>query len=140
MIKTRKVKEGVWEIKKEDSMKVPGIVFASDAIMKKIEQDKTLEQVKNVAMLPGIVKASYAMPDAHQGYGFPVGGVAAFDLKKGIISPGGIGSSSFFGIAPSVIVNNFHLIGVTVIPDEADPPLVVDADAALSLSGAFESL
>lgn len=90
-IKLRKVKENVWEIKKEGKMLVPGIIFASDALMEKIKEDKTLEQVKNVAQLPGIVKASIAMPDAHMGYGFSVGGVAAFDLKDGIISPGGIG-------------------------------------------------
>jgi tRNA-splicing ligase RtcB (3'-phosphate/5'-hydroxy nucleic acid ligase) len=87
----KKVTENVWEIEKTGEMKVPGIVFASDSLFEKIKQDKTLEQVKNVAFLPGIVKQSMAMPDAHQGYGFPVGGVAAFDLEKGIISPGGIG-------------------------------------------------
>lgn len=81
----------IHEIKKQDKMLVPGIVFASDDLFDKISQDKTLEQVKNVACLPGIVEKSIAMPDAHQGYGFPVGGVAAFDLEKGIISPGGIG-------------------------------------------------
>ena len=59
--------------------------------MELIKKDKTLEQVKNVAMLPGIVKASIAMPDAHRGYGFSIGGVAAFDIESGIISPGGIG-------------------------------------------------
>jgi len=78
-------------IEKEGKMLVPGVVFASQKLFEKISQDKTLEQVKNVACLPGIVEKSIAMPDAHQGYGFPVGGVAAFDLKKGIISPGGIG-------------------------------------------------
>ena len=86
-----KKSENVWEIKKEGKMKVPGKVFASDSLMKKIERDKTLEQIKNVACLPGIVDASLAMPDAHQGYGFPIGGVAAFDMKKGVISPGGVG-------------------------------------------------
>ena len=59
--------------------------------IKKIKQDKTLEQVKNVACLKGIQKASYAMPDAHQGYGFSIGGVAAFDMEEGVISPGGVG-------------------------------------------------
>ena len=78
-------------IEKKGKMLVPGVVFASQKLFEKISQDKTLEQVKNVACLPGIVEKSIAMPDAHQGYGFPVGGVAAFDLKKGIISPGGIG-------------------------------------------------
>jgi len=87
----KKKSENVFEIEKEGKMLVPGIVFASDSLMDKIKLDKTLEQVKNVAMLPGIVEKSIAMPDAHQGYGFSVGGVAAFDVEKGIISPGGIG-------------------------------------------------
>jgi tRNA-splicing ligase RtcB (3'-phosphate/5'-hydroxy nucleic acid ligase) len=84
----RKISENVWEIPREGKMNVPGKVFASDVLMEKISEDKTLEQVKNVAMLPGIVKFSLAMPDAHQGYGGCVGSVAAFDLQKGIISPG----------------------------------------------------
>ncbi|MCH7568946.1 MAG: RtcB family protein [Nanoarchaeota archaeon] len=87
----KQIAKNIWEISKEGKMNVPGIVFASEALMNDIKKDKTLEQINNVAMLPGIVKKSIAMPDAHQGYGFPVGGVAAFDLKTGIISPGGIG-------------------------------------------------
>src|SRR3989338_7013513 len=85
-------------IEKEGKMLVPGVVFASPELFEKISQDKTLEQVKNVACLPGIVEKSIAMPDAHQGYGFPVGGVAAFDLKKGIISSGGIGLDNYCGV------------------------------------------
>jgi len=87
----KKKAENVFEIEKKGKMNVPGLVFASAELFDKIKRDKTLEQVRNVACLPGIVKASIAMPDAHQGYGFCVGGVAAFDLKKGVISPGGIG-------------------------------------------------
>ncbi|MEK6896888.1 MAG: RtcB family protein [Nanoarchaeota archaeon] len=87
----KKISDNIWEIEKEGGMNVPGRVFASDVLMEKIRQDKTIEQVKNVACLPGIVKYSIACPDAHQGYGFSVGAVAAFDAKKGIISPGGIG-------------------------------------------------
>jgi tRNA-splicing ligase RtcB len=87
----KKIDENIYEIPKHGRMIVPGIVFASDSLIEKIKQDKTLEQVKNVAMLPGIIEKSIAMPDAHQGYGFPVGGVAAFDIETGIISPGGIG-------------------------------------------------
>lgn len=81
----------VWNVPREKGMHVPGRIFASKKLIGSIERDKTLQQIKNVAMLPGIVEASMAMPDAHQGYGFPIGGVAAFDLKKGIISPGGVG-------------------------------------------------
>ena len=87
----KKKSENVYEIPETGKMKVPGIVYASEKLVKNIEKDKTLEQVRNVAKLPGILKASYAMPDAHQGYGFPIGGVAAFSLDKGIVSPGGVG-------------------------------------------------
>jgi len=87
-----KIAENVWEVKKEGKMNVRGIILASDLLMKSIEKDgKTIEQVKNVASLPGIVKESIAMPDAHLGYGFPIGGVAAFDIDKGVVSPGGVG-------------------------------------------------
>ncbi|WP_393971172.1 RtcB family protein [Oxyplasma meridianum] len=72
-------------------MKVPGIIYANREIEKSLVGDRSLDQVVNVAMLPGIVKASMGMPDIHWGYGFPIGGVAGFDLKEGIISPGGVG-------------------------------------------------
>jgi len=88
----KKKSNNIWEVEKEGKMKVPGVIFASDILMESIKKDgKTIEQVKNVAQLPGIVEKSLAMSDAHQGYGFPIGGVAAFDLKEGIISPGGVG-------------------------------------------------
>ncbi|MDP7322528.1 MAG: RtcB family protein, partial [Candidatus Woesearchaeota archaeon] len=87
----KKINEFTWQIDKQDSMKVPTIIYASEKLLEKIKQDKTLEQAKNVACLKGIQKASYAMPDAHQGYGFSIGGVAAFDMDEGIISPGGVG-------------------------------------------------
>lgn len=88
----KKIAENIWQIEKEGKMLVPGKIFASDTLMKNIQKEnKTLEQVRNVAQLKGIVGESIAMPDAHQGYGFPIGGVAAFDLEKGIISPGGVG-------------------------------------------------
>jgi len=91
MVELKKISASVWEIPKEGKMNVPARIFASDALMEDMKKDKTLEQVKNVASLPGIVKYSMAMSDAHQGYGFSIGGVAAFDLDKGIISPGGVG-------------------------------------------------
>ena len=87
----KKISEYKYEISKTGKMRVPGIIYANDKILNGIMRDKTIEQIKNVAMLKGIVKASYAMPDAHQGYGFSIGGVAAFDLEKGIVSPGGVG-------------------------------------------------
>ena len=78
-------------IPKEDKMNVPGIVYASEKLFDSIKQDKTLEQVKNVATLKGIIEKSIALADAHQGYGFPIGGVAAFDTETGVVSPGGVG-------------------------------------------------
>ncbi len=72
-------------------MNVRGIVYSNDELLKGIRDDESLNQVVNVAKLPGIVGASMAMPDIHLGYGFPIGGVAAFDLENGIISPGGVG-------------------------------------------------
>ncbi len=72
-------------------MRVPGIIYASDKLMKAMGKDESPKQVANVAQLPGIVKHSLAMPDMHWGYGFPIGGVAAFDIDGGIVSPGGVG-------------------------------------------------
>ena len=72
-------------------MRVPGRVFASDALLPHMKEDNALQQVANVATLPGIVGRSMAMPDIHWGYGFPIGGVAAFDADEGVLSPGGVG-------------------------------------------------
>lgn len=87
----KKINEFTWEIPKSGNMKVPAVVYASEKLLEQIKQDKTLEQLQNVACLKGIQKQAYVMPDAHQGYGFPIGGVAAFDMDEGIISPGGVG-------------------------------------------------
>jgi tRNA-splicing ligase RtcB len=86
-----RIGENVWRIPKQGDMRVPAVVYASGRLLDDIRRDQTLAQARNVACLPGIVRASYAMPDAHQGYGFPIGGVAAFDLDGGIVSPGGVG-------------------------------------------------
>lgn len=87
----KKVSENIWEIPKEGKMLVPGRVFASEKLLDSMKKDSTLQQIKNVACLKGIQKYSLAMSDAHSGYGFSIGGVAAFDLDEGIISPGGVG-------------------------------------------------
>uniref|UniRef100_A0A7C4YGR2 tRNA-splicing ligase RtcB n=1 Tax=candidate division WOR-3 bacterium TaxID=2052148 RepID=A0A7C4YGR2_UNCW3 len=78
-------------IPKEGNMYVPGLIFSSEKMIKHIEEEKTYEQVKNVAHLKGIQNYSFAMPDIHWGYGFPIGGVAAMDVEEGVISPGGVG-------------------------------------------------
>jgi tRNA-splicing ligase RtcB len=75
----------------KSGMRVPGLIVASDALLPEILAEDAAEQVANVACLPGIVSASLAMPDIHWGYGFPIGGVAAFDVETGVISPGGVG-------------------------------------------------
>ncbi len=87
-----------WQIDAHAGMHVPAIIFASEQLIKDMD-DKVYEQVTNVARLPGIVKASYAMPDAHWGYGFPIGGVAAFDAEQGgVISAGGVGFDISCGV------------------------------------------
>ncbi|NLN47649.1 MAG: RtcB family protein, partial [Clostridiales bacterium] len=86
-----KISDYKYLIPKTADMKVPGLIFADDAIMKKVIEDGAYKQVINVAGLRGIRDYSMAMPDIHYGYGFPIGGVAAFDADEGIISPGGIG-------------------------------------------------
>ena len=90
-MKLKQIDKYRWELPKTGAMRVPGIVYATDTMLKDADQQEPLKQVANVATLPGIIKASLAMPDMHWGYGFPIGGVAAFDWKSGIISPGGVG-------------------------------------------------
>jgi tRNA-splicing ligase RtcB len=80
-----------WRIPREGGMRVDGIVYADEAMLAEVRADQSLQQVINVAHLPGILKASFAMPDIHWGYGFPIGGVAAMDADEGVISPGGVG-------------------------------------------------
>jgi tRNA-splicing ligase RtcB len=80
-----------WRLLPEGDMRVPGIVYTSAGMLDQLRQEDALQQVANVACLPGILKASLAMPDIHWGYGFPIGGVAAFDWQEGVVSPGGVG-------------------------------------------------
>ena len=90
-MKIKKISENVYEIDKEKCMNVPVKIFASEKILEKIKKDDSIQQAKNVACMPGIQGRSIMLSDAHQGYGFPVGGVAAFDTEHGCISPGGVG-------------------------------------------------
>ena len=89
--KLEKIDESRWRIPRTGPMVTDGLVFADDELIPHIEKDKSLQQVANVACLPGIQGPSIAMPDIHWGYGFPIGGVAAFDLEDGVVSPGGVG-------------------------------------------------
>ena len=86
-----RVDANTWRIEPIGTMRVPGILYADEALIRAMD-DKVFSQTVNVASLPGIVSAAYVMPDAHWGYGFPIGGVAAFDAEKGgVISAGGVG-------------------------------------------------
>jgi len=108
-----------WRIDPVGAMSVPGIVFASKELLSRVE-DQALQQVVNVATLPGIVEASYAMPDIHWGYGFPIGGVAATDVERGgVISPGGVGFDISCGV---------RLLVSTISLDELAPRLEVLMD------------
>jgi tRNA-splicing ligase RtcB len=93
MSEPRRIDETLYEIPAEarDDMRVPARVFADEELLAAIRRDRSLEQLQNVATLPGIVDAAIAMPDIHQGYGFPVGGLAAMELPDGVVSPGGVG-------------------------------------------------
>jgi tRNA-splicing ligase RtcB len=88
---TRQIGVDTYRIEPRGDMRVPGIVYASAEMFEKAVDDQALQQVRNVATLPGIVKASIAMPDIHWGYGFPIGGVAAMLADSGVVSPGGVG-------------------------------------------------
>lgn len=125
-------------IPKTGKMRVNGIVYANEALFENIKNDMCLSQVANVATLPGIVRASIAMPDIHRGYGFPIGGVAAFDIDDGIISPGGVGYDINCGV---------RLLRSNITLDEIKPhiKLVVDAlfhkvPSGVGASGAFPRL
>ncbi|MGB9686934.1 MAG: RtcB family protein, partial [Rectinema subterraneum] len=74
-----------------DGMRVPARLYVSDQLFSLLKQDKALDQLVNVARLPGIVSYALGMPDMHQGFAFPIGGVAAFDVDEGVVSPGGVG-------------------------------------------------
>ncbi len=87
----KKMDENRWLIEPAGGMKVPGILYTSERLLQDMGNDESPKQVANVAHLPGIVKYSLAMPDMHWGYGFPIGGVAAFDMAEGVVSPGGVG-------------------------------------------------
>jgi len=96
-----KIDDFRWRIPRsyKPGMRVPGVIYADEKLLKDIRQDKAAEQVANVAFLPGIVNASLAMPDIHWGYGFSIGGVAATDIENGgVISPGGVGFDINCGI------------------------------------------
>lgn len=92
-IPLKRIREDVWEVPQsfKEYMRAPARIYAAEELLQKMKSDLTLQQTINVASLPGIEKYSMVMPDGHQGYGFPIGGVAATDFEEGVISPGGVG-------------------------------------------------
>jgi tRNA-splicing ligase RtcB (3'-phosphate/5'-hydroxy nucleic acid ligase) len=93
-----RIDETTWQIEPTGAMRVPGVIYADEDLIRAMD-DKVYEQTANVATLPGIVKAVYVMPDAHWGYGFPIGGVAAFDAEEGgVVSAGGVGFDVSCGV------------------------------------------
>jgi tRNA-splicing ligase RtcB len=132
-----RVSDFEWHYGPSGAMRVPGVLFADEQLIRGMD-DKVLEQVANVAALPGIVKASYAMPDAHWGYGFPIGGVAAFDPEAGgVVSAGGVG----FDISCGVRLMVSGLDGARIEPRKraladalfAEIPAGVGSHGAISL-------
>src|SRR5678809_885417 len=91
MAELKQITPYLYEIPKTGAMRVPGRVYATRELMESQKADEAIQQVRNVAHLPGIVGYALAMPDFHWGYGFPIGGVAAFEEEEGVVSPGGVG-------------------------------------------------
>src|SRR2546422_2986492 len=89
--KMKKIGPCTFVLPQEQGMRVPGLIIAPEELIDEMEAERSLDQVRNVAHLPGIVGYSIAMPDIHWGYGFPIGGVAAMNIDTGVISPGGVG-------------------------------------------------
>ncbi len=97
-IKLEQLDEFRWIVPQEGDMLVPGLIFADEKLIDSIRQEQAAQQIRNAAHLPGIQKYSMAMPDIHWGYGLPIGGVVATDVKNGVISPGGVGSDINCGV------------------------------------------
>lgn len=131
----QKIHDYLWEIPKHGGMRVPGRIYATQELMTDIQKDEALQQVANVAHLPGIVGYSLAMPDIHWGYGFPIGGVAAVDADEGVITPGGIGFDINCGVR--LIATNLQTVEVqNKLPALADAlfaliPCGVGAEGAI---------
>jgi hypothetical protein len=133
----RKVREYVWEIPKEDGMRVPARVLASEGLLEEIAEDLTLRQLTNTTHLPGITTNAICMPDGHQGYGFPVGGVGATDAETGCISPGAIGYDINCGVR--MMTTNLTYDDVTGREEELVNALFANVPSGLGGGGIVET-
>lgn len=124
--------EYAWEVKPFGDMRVPAIIYASEQLIRDMD-NKVYEQAVNVATLQGIVKASYAMPDAHWGYGFPIGGVAAFDPDEGVVSAGGVGFDISCGVR--TLLTGLHRDDVEPVKKELVDELYAHVPAGVGSTG-----
>ncbi len=116
-----KVNDYTWRIPQyKTGMRVPGMIFANEVLLEKMKTDRTLWQCANVAQLPGIYEYAVTLPDGHEGYGFPIGGVAATDYEQGVISPGGVGYDINCGV---------RLLSTTLMERDIRPKLALLAES-----------
>jgi tRNA-splicing ligase RtcB len=135
-ITLERVREHVWEITQEGDMRVPARVLASESLLEEIKEDKTLQQLKNTTHLPGIQKYAICMPDGHQGYGFPVGGVAGIDAENGCISPGAVGYDINCGVR--MMRTNLEYSDIQGQEEELVEALFANIPSGLGGGGIFE--
>lgn len=114
MYNLQNIAPATYLLPREGGMRVPGLIIATEELLHAMEMEKPLEQVKNVAYLPGIIGYSIAMPDMHWGYGFPIGGVAATDAEHGVISPGGVGYDINCGVRLALVKTKFATLKKSV--------------------------
>lgn len=130
-----RIDQTTWQIEPIGAMRVPGIIYADEDLIRDMD-DKVYEQTVNVATLPGIVKAVYVMPDAHWGYGFPIGGVAAFDADEGgVISAGGVGFDVSCGVR--TMLSHLKVSDITPVQKELADSLYRQIPAGLGSKGAI---
>ena len=136
-ITLHKVRDYVWEIPQEGDMRTPARVLASEQLLDEISEDKTLQQLKNATHLPGMTKHAICMPDGHQGYGFPVGGVGALDAENGCISPGAVGYDVNCGVR--MMTTNLTYEDVKGHEEELVDSLFANVPSGLGGGGIVES-
>ncbi|EMA44158.1 RtcB family protein [Halococcus saccharolyticus] len=136
-ITLERVGEYVWEIPQEGEMNAPARVLASEALLDEISDDMTLEQLKNSTHLPGVTKHAICMPDGHQGYGFPVGGVAGIDAENGCISPGAVGFDINCGVR--MMTTNLTYADIEGHEEELVESLFANIPSGLGGGGVVES-
>jgi tRNA-splicing ligase RtcB len=136
-IQLERVREYVWEIPREGDMRVPARVLASESLLEEIGGDMTLQQLKNATHLPGITDHAICMPDGHQGYGFPVGGVGATDVEDGCISPGAVGYDINCGVR--MLKTNLVYDDVRGHEEELVEALFANVPSGLGGGGVVES-